>query len=251
MEDFTIHLTSDLTSSERRLSPDWTLKYFKHRVEYITGIPPESQKIWIYETNDSNEREQIDSLLNEETTLLEDLHISPFTRIHIESTSNDPDMIQLQKELLNPEDQDEEGLFKLEEKRYDEMAHTVKKWKLEKKLGRYDPAFTGKIQELLEENEVKAKTIRVGDRCKLHNSSFERLGTVRYVGKIPEINNENSWVGVELDEPYGKNDGSIKGVKYFTCKLNYGSFVKPIVVETGDFPQEKLDFNSDEEEDEL
>lgn len=35
------------------------------------------------------------------------------------------------------------------------------------------------------------------------------------------------WVGVILDEPKGKNNGSIKGTQYFTCAENHGMFVRP------------------------
>ncbi|KAI0801398.1 dynactin [Fomes fomentarius] len=35
------------------------------------------------------------------------------------------------------------------------------------------------------------------------------------------------WVGIELFDSNGKNDGSINGIKYFNCKPQYGVFVRP------------------------
>jgi dynactin complex subunit len=35
------------------------------------------------------------------------------------------------------------------------------------------------------------------------------------------------WVGVVYDEPVGKNDGSIKGVRYWKCKNNHGHLIRP------------------------
>lgn len=247
MDDINVHLTSDLTSSERRLSPDWTLEYFKNRVEQITGIPPASQKIWIYQTADSSERTPINDSLNTQNTHLEDLKIHPGTRIHIESKDNDPELTELQRDLLNTSDKNE--LYKLDEKQYDQMPNTVKRWKQENKLGRYDPVLRAKKEHIIQEDKLRASEIHVGDRCKLTNSSIQRLGTVRYVGKVPEIDPERIWIGVELDDPFGKNDGCIKGGRYFTCKENHGSFVRPLVVKTGDFPPEELPFDekSDDE----
>jgi tubulin-specific chaperone B len=81
-----------------------------------------------------------------------------------------------------------------------------------------------------------------------------RRGTVRYVGPVPEIpfpglKTEFSalegpfplWIGIELDEPTGKNNGSVCGRQYFDCPEKRGVFVKPDKVEVGDFPTLELD----------
>ncbi|KAL2082654.1 hypothetical protein ACEWY4_022472 [Coilia grayii] len=50
-------------------------------------------------------------------------------------------------------------------------------------------------------------------------------GTVRYIG--PTEFAEGTWVGVELDVPAGKNDGSVNGKHYFHCNPGYGVLVRP------------------------
>ena len=55
MSDLNIFITSNLTSSERRISPQWNLKYLKQKLESITGISPQNQILHYYPNNYSNE----------------------------------------------------------------------------------------------------------------------------------------------------------------------------------------------------
>ncbi|XP_029281093.1 kinesin-like protein KIF13B isoform X2 [Cottoperca gobio] len=56
-------------------------------------------------------------------------------------------------------------------------------------------------------------------------------GTVRYLG--PTDFAEGTWVGVELEVPAGKNDGSVGGKHYFHCNPGYGVLVRPHRVSRG------------------
>jgi len=86
----------------------------------------------------------------------------------------------------------------------------------------------------------------VGDRCE---AAGGRRGEVMYVGKVAELP-LGWWVGVKYDEPVGKNDGSVKGVKYFDCPENYGGFLRPDLVSVGDYPEDDP-FADLEEENEM
>lgn len=57
------------------------------------------------------------------------------------------------------------------------------------------------------------------------------MGILRYFGEI-ELTS-GLFCGVELDEPVGLNDGSVQGVRYFTCRPQHGiiapvSIVRPL-----------------------
>ncbi|KJZ80350.1 Dynactin [Hirsutella minnesotensis 3608] len=55
-----------------------------------------------------------------------------------------------------------------------------------------------------------------------------RRGTVRFAGQTHFQVGE--WIGVELEDKTGKNDGSVQGERYFDCPMGYGMFVKPMMV---------------------
>ena len=52
-----------------------------------------------------------------------------------------------------------------------------------------------------------------------------RPAIIRYLGN-PHFA-AGDWVGVELEEATGKNDGAVQGQRYFDCPSGYGMFIKP------------------------
>ena len=87
-----------------------------------------------------------------------------------------------------------------------------------------------------------SEAIKVGDRCRLPDfiDDVEVRGEIMYVGKVPDMG-EGYFVGVKLDEPYGKNNGTFNTVKYFECLNKYGVFCRPSDVEVGDYPELEID----------
>ena len=91
-----------------------------------------------------------------------------------------------------------------------------------------------------ESDESVRARLHVGDRVSAFPGA--RLGTVRYLGEVPEIKAPRPhtlWIGVQFDMPVGTNDGSVfGGTRYFTCPDKYGSFCKPQILTVGDYPEE-------------
>lgn len=126
------------------------------------------------------------------------------------------------------------------EEEYEKKSDSVLAWKKAQKLGRFDPEAPSHEEARLASlnEEVIQRGIEVGKRCRVGGDDTRR-GEVRYVGDVKEIpNGQGLWVGVHLDEPVGKNDGSISGTRYWgePSELKHGVLVRPERVEVGDYP---------------
>lgn len=146
--------------------------------------------------------------------------------------------------------------YTISEDAYNKREDTFRKYR-EKRLAE-DPTWTlakemamRKGEPVPPQKEVTddhmadlAANIKVGDRCEVDPGG--KRGEVKFVGKAESLA-AGYWVGVQYDEPVGKNDGMAKGKRYFTCPPSHGSMLRPDKVKVGDFP-ERDPFEDDFEE---
>ncbi|KAI0367601.1 hypothetical protein BV20DRAFT_970382 [Pilatotrama ljubarskyi] len=226
-----VFVVSPDTRSERRFDLGLTVGQLKNKLELITGIPVQNQEISVLASEDAPEPLGV---------LSDDSKPLGFYGVH--------DWQVLKVHDLNPatsftgqlSDTSQVDKFELSETEYAQRQDTVLAYKQRHKIGR----FAEKAAE--EAQKVQNLDIPIGARCEVESTEedFHKRGTVRFVG--PTEFAKGIWVGVEYDEPIGKNDGSVKGKRYFECPPNHGVFVKPERVKVGDFPVEEINFDDEE-----
>ncbi|KAH7413177.1 CAP Gly-rich domain-containing protein [Cadophora sp. MPI-SDFR-AT-0126] len=228
--DISIQITSENSSSERRITPSWTIGQLKAKLEPVTGIPPLSQKLHLK----LGGRQPVPiEAVDEENTQLGNFPLAPYAEIHVTDT-RPPGM------RPNFTDASKVAKYEMPPDEYEQKTDSVLAWKKANKLGRFDPSAPSLEEAKLQaiDTEIKNRGIEVGKRCRVGEDDSKR-GEVMYVGDVEEIpGGLGKWVGVKLDEPVGKNDGSLKGKRYWgkDGDPKFGVFVRPERVETGDFP---------------
>ncbi|KAJ4369736.1 hypothetical protein N0V83_005499 [Neocucurbitaria cava] len=226
--DVPLIISSPNSSSERRISPSWSIAHLKTRLEPITGVPASSQQLSLR----LGSQDAIPlTAADEEQTRLVAFPLQPYAEISVVDTrppgarTDFTDLSSVEK-------------YEMPTTEYESLTNSVLAWKKSQKLGRFDPN-AGTIEEQkirASEREVEERGLTLSSRVRLLPETDARRGTVSYVGLVPEIPGLGSWIGVTLDEPTGKNDGSVKGKRYFECGNNCGVFVRPERCEAGDFP---------------
>lgn len=72
------------------------------------------------------------------------------------------------------------------------------------------------------ESEIAPEWVAVGESVLIRPYNWS--GVICFVG--PTHFQSGLWVGVELDTPTGRNDGTVQGIQYFICKPRHGIFVR-------------------------
>ncbi|KAF1990688.1 hypothetical protein K402DRAFT_202077 [Aulographum hederae CBS 113979] len=237
--DVPVLISSDNSSSERRISPSWSVAQFRTRLEPITGVPASAQKLSV---RVGSQHAFAIETANEETTQLAAFQLPAYAEIYVED-------LRPPNARINFTDTSNVEKYVMPDTEYESRTDSVLAWKKNKKLGRFDPNAPDKEEQKLRalEQEVEERNITLNARARLLPPSDARLGTIAFIGPVPALP-AGLWIGVALDEPTGKNDGSVEGERYFECKPKCGVFVRPERVEVGDWGVDDLMGEEDLEE---
>lgn len=141
-------------------------------------------------------------------------------------------IIDLDPSTVNFDNIEDVPKYEISEEAYDALDVNFRKFKQELKKTNPD-LMKPNTNEASDDFQAEfAAEIQVGNRCKMNPG--DKRGTVKYVGKMSTFK-PGWWIGIQLDEPLGKNDGTHGGHRYFECLPNYGIFVRPSTVEVGNF----------------
>ncbi|KAJ2905144.1 Cell polarity protein-like protein [Zalerion maritima] len=80
MADIPLQVISDNSSSERRITPTWTIAQLKGKLEPITGIPPWSQVLFL-KTSPSSPDQIAVTAPDEESTTLAAFPLAPYAEL--------------------------------------------------------------------------------------------------------------------------------------------------------------------------
>lgn len=241
-------VTTDATKKNslmaKKFQKDITIWDLKQRLELITGRNANTMTV----TALTSEGEVI-CILSENFKVLGSYPLDSGIQLLVE------DPMFVQTEVENDEDLDKR--YQLSEEQYSSRRGTLKEYLMRNRLGKYNPELINKKEEEIRKEEEERKrledkekqiveSIEIGQRCQVNiPNQVPKRGQVMFKGPVKFT--DGLWIGVKYDEPFGKNDGSVNGVRYFDAPQNYGAFVKPIYVEVGDFPEITCGLEYDDE----
>nr|CAG4650491.1 EOG090X0DT2 [Sida crystallina] len=223
-----VFISSSVTTfvAEKRYPKDISIADLKGKLELITGANSASMKLEVY-----NKEKQFVCAMTNDNALLGSFPVDDDMTIHVIDS-------QLKKGEF--EDVSKVKKFELTEEDYSKRSDSVKAFMERNRMGKYNEEEVRKKEEEQKmkelEDENAAKVLEVGRRCEVAISGQpKRRGVIQFVGQVHF--KSGWWVGVQYDEPMGKNDGSVDGKRYFQCSPKYGGFIKPAQVTMGDFPE--------------
>jgi len=184
---------------EKSFSPEMAIVEFKRRIELIVGVYIADMQLTLL-----NEENKFVCELKQEGQTLAEAGIQNNFTVRVEDRSG---------------------------KYVNQQAGSVEHYKID------DDNYRQREESFLNfKKRVVPPHIVVGNRCTVTSKmKGNRSGVISYVGDV-DFKPDEVMVGVILDEPQGKHDGSVDGKRYFQCESPYGifvdrKFVKPEITE--------------------
>ncbi|KAJ4987530.1 cell polarity protein alp11 [Stagonosporopsis vannaccii] len=154
--DVPLLISSPNSSSERRISPSWTIAHLKSRLEPITGVPASSQQLSL--RVGSQDAVSI-TAPDEEQTRLAQFPLQPYAEITVVDTrppaarTDFSDLSAVEKYVMPTAE-------------YESRTDSVLAWKKSQKLGRFDPDAPSIEQQkvLASEREIEER-VAYGYAC--------------------------------------------------------------------------------------
>lgn len=212
--DIFLRISSEHASAERNFPIEWTVGKFKERIESITGVPPAAQSLTVTDPSGGNRR-SLTSFASTDKVMSMDI----ITKSHVYVTDLRPKSEQFDFD-------GEVDKYEMPISEYEKRTDSVLAWKKKNQLGRFQNA---EAESSDSEVEVDCD-LEVGQTCWVKLASGDMAhGTVAYIGAVEGIP-AGTWVGVKLQKPLGKNDGSVLGKRYFDAEPQFGLFTRPSLV---------------------
>eukprot|EP01006_Ploeotia_vitrea_P043473 TRINITY_DN66736_c5_g1_i1.p1 TRINITY_DN66736_c5_g1~~TRINITY_DN66736_c5_g1_i1.p1 ORF type:complete len:247 (+),score=158.95 TRINITY_DN66736_c5_g1_i1:29-769(+) len=223
-------------NTEKRVDPDVTVGAFKDSLYMTVGTAPEYQSLQLQKKDGT----VICELTPDDRTLAS-FGVSEYAYVHVVDTDPNQSMAEFQ-------DVSKVEKYEISEEAYDQRKDTFRKFK-QRNLREYEEEQKKKEQERAEQEAKEAElaqSIKVGQRCEVIDG--KRRGEVKFVGGVDF--KAGVWIGIKLDEPTGKNDGAVKGKRYFEAGgPKYGLFTRPSKIRVGDYPEKDPFESSDDDDD--
>ncbi|RYN43587.1 hypothetical protein AA0114_g10231 [Alternaria tenuissima] len=152
--DVPLLISSPNSSSERRISPSWSIAQLKARLEPITGVPASSQQLSLR----VGSQDAVALIApDEEQTRLAAFPLQPYAEITVVDTrppaarTDFTDLSSVEK-------------YEMPAAEYEHRTDSVLAWKKAQKLGRFDPDAPS-----IEQQKIRASEREVEERGKPHD----------------------------------------------------------------------------------
>ena len=208
MNTYTVNVSANSTlANQLEMSGSTTIQSLRERLYDMSGFTQSSMKIKVNGVLVEDEQQTLDQLANG----------SKVINIDIKGHSEYGDLNDLSKVQK----------YEITDEDYDQMKGTFREWKRQHGI-----PVKGEVKSAA---DSPPEGVEIGNRCEVELSDHSHhRGTVKFIGTTN--GSKGYWIGVELDEPFGTNNGSLKGKKYFECDDNYGVFLRASKVKVGDYP---------------